>query len=145
MSTLEEQIDVNAPIDKAWGVLHRPETYPQYIDGVRSAEPRGDRGAHLSTDRGRTREYDATITDTDRGQERTMRWETADPRKLSGSFSLRAVDADHTQVQARVVYDPDAVRGDIGGPKTGIAQASAMERVVRADLEHFKDVVEHRR
>jgi len=143
MTTLEEHIDLGVPVDLAWDRLHRVETYPRFVEGVREARREGGSRAHLNVDAGgRAQEIDAEITDRD-DNERTMEWQTTSGPDLAGSFSLLPLDLEHTRLQARIEYDPAAVREAFGGPK-GFAQASAIERQVRGDLEHFKEVVERK-
>ncbi|MER6982076.1 SRPBCC family protein [Streptomyces carpinensis] len=143
MSTLEEHVDVGVPIDKAWDTLHRVENYPRFVTGVREARTEAAGRAHLGIEAsGRSREIEAELSD--RQAERVMEWHTTGAPDLIGSFSLQSIDDNHTRVQARVEYDPDTVREAFGGPK-GFAQANAIERAVRSDLEHFKDCVEQGR
>ncbi|POX52673.1 SRPBCC family protein [Streptomyces sp. Ru72] len=140
MSTLEEHVDVGVPIDTAWESLHRVENYPRFVDGLRDARTESGGRAHLDVEAGgRSREIEAEVSD--RGGERVMEWRTTGEPELKCSFSLQSIDRDHTRVQARLAYDPGAVRETFGGPK-GFAQASAIERLVRSDLEHFKEYVE---
>ncbi|WP_329311510.1 SRPBCC family protein [Streptomyces sp. NBC_01262] len=143
MSTLEEQIDIDVPMDVAWDSLHRTETYPRFVDGVRGA--RSEDGIRASLDvetGGRIRQFEAEITD--RAKENVMAWQTTSGPDLAGTFSLLPIDREHTRVQARIEYDPDTVKETFGGPK-GFAQATAIERLVRDDLEHFKELTEQQR
>lgn len=138
--TLEEQIDVSVSAHVVWEFLHRVEAYPQFVAGLSRARPEGGYRTHLDIDfGGRHSEFDAEITD--RGQDRLMMWHTVDGPQLEGGFSLLPIDSGHTRLQVRVKYDPDTVKETFGGPK-GFAQASAIERVVREDLQHFKELVE---
>ncbi|MGW4982176.1 SRPBCC family protein [Streptomyces mirabilis] len=143
MSTLEERVDVGVPIDKAWDDLHRVENYPRFVEGVR--EVRTEAGGRARVDvevGGRAREFEAEISD--RKGERVMEWRTTGDPELAGSFSLQPIDQNSTRVQARLEYDPDTIRETFGGLK-GFAQANAIERLVRGDLEHFKECVEQGR
>ncbi|WP_369249862.1 SRPBCC family protein [Streptomyces sp. R41] len=143
MSILEEHVDVGVPIDKAWDSLHRVENYPRFVDGVRDARTEAGGRAHLDVEAGgRAREFEAQVSD--RSGERAMEWRTTGAAELTGSFSLQPIDKNHTRVQARLEYDPDTIRETFGGPK-GFAQANAVERLVRSDLEHFKEYVERGR
>lgn len=140
MSTLEEQIDVAVPIDMAWEHLHRVETYPRFVEGVREARSEGGSRTRLDVVvGGRSREFEAEITD--RAKENVMGWQTTGGPELAGTFSLLPIDRDHTRVQARIEYDPGDVMEVFGGPK-GFAQATAIERLVRSDLERFKELAE---
>ncbi|MET8546611.1 SRPBCC family protein [Kitasatospora sp. NPDC004799] len=142
MRTLEEQIDIAAPVLAAWEQLHRVHEYPRFVDGVRTAQPHGRNLAHLGVEiDGTERAVDAEITD--RGRGRVMAWRTLDGVRLRGAFALLPLDARHTRLQIRVEYDPDAVHQEFGGPR-GFAQAGAIERAVREDLDHFRELVETR-
>ncbi|WP_127357792.1 SRPBCC family protein [Actinacidiphila soli] len=143
MSTLEEQIDIDVPLGAAWDSLHRVETYPRFVEGVREARSEGGTRTHLDIDTGgRTQEIEAEITD--RAKENVMAWQTTSGPDLAGTFSLLPIDREHTRVQARIEYDPDTVKEAFGGPK-GFAQATAIERLVRNDLEHFKELAQQQR
>ncbi|MFJ9772528.1 SRPBCC family protein [Kitasatospora sp. NPDC101157] len=142
MTTLEEQIDIAAPALAAWEQLHRVHEYPQFVEGVRTAHPHGRNLAHLGVQVGTTeRSVDTEITD--RGRGRVMAWRTLDSVHLRGAFALLPLDAGHTRLQIRVEYDPEALHRAFGGPR-GFAQAGAIERAVRGDLEHFRELVEAR-
>ncbi|GAA5018937.1 SRPBCC family protein [Kitasatospora paranensis] len=140
MSTLEEQIEIGAPADATWEHLHRVVDYPRFVDGVLHAHARGSHRAHLdvAVDGGH-REFDAYFTDLGRG--RVMTWQTVDGPPLRGAIALRPLGAGRTRVQVRIEYEPAAVAEVFGGGH-GFAQASAIERTVRSDLEQFKQLVE---
>jgi uncharacterized membrane protein len=144
MSTLEEQIDISVPARQAWEYLHRADVYPQFVNGISNAHVTGRNLTHLDADAGgRTWQFDAEITD--RRPQEQMAWRTADDAvHLAGTFSLLPLDERHTRVQVRVEYEPETVRKTFGGPK-GIAQSSAIERLVREDLQQFKTLVEQPR
>lgn len=142
MSTLEEHVDVAVPIDRAWESLHRVENYPRFVEGVRGARAQEGGRARLDVEAGgRARELETQVSDR---RERVMEWRTTSPPQLAGSFSLQPIDRGRTRVQARLEYDPDTIRETFGGPK-GFAQANAIERLVRSDLEHFKEYMERER
>ncbi|MFE7560540.1 SRPBCC family protein [Kitasatospora sp. NPDC057500] len=142
MCTLEEQIDIEAPVLAAWEQLHRVHDYPRFVDGVRSAQPHGRNLAHLEVEiAGAERDVETEITD--RGRGRVMTWRTLDGLPLNGAFALRPLDREHTRVQIRVEYDPQAVHEVFGGPG-GFALAGAVERTVRTDLALFRELVEAR-
>jgi uncharacterized membrane protein len=141
MSTLEEHVDVDVSIDQAWEGIHQVESYPRFMEGVRDARRETGGRAQLDVEAGgQTRQFEAEVAD--RG-ERLMHWHTTAP-DLTGSFSLQPLARNRTRVQARIEYDPDTIRETFGGPK-GFAQANAIERLVRSDLEQFKEYVEQGR
>ncbi|MFE7317570.1 SRPBCC family protein [Streptomyces sp. NPDC057555] len=140
MSTLEEHIDIGVPLEKAWDCLHRTESYPRFLNGVREARSEGERRTHLDVDTGgRAQEFEVEIVD--RETEKVMTWQTTSGPDLAGTFSLLPIDRGHTRVQARFEYDPGTIKETFGGPQ-GFAQAVAIERGVRTDLQQFKQLVE---
>ncbi|GAB7034925.1 SRPBCC family protein [Streptomyces sp. NPDC021749] len=139
MSTLEEHIDISVPLDTAWECLHRAESYPQFLDGVQAARSEGERTRLDVEAGGRTREFEVTITD--RGGDNVMTWRTTSGPSLGGAFSLLPLDDEHTRLQARFEYEPGTITEAFGGPK-GFAQAAAIERGLRSDLQQFKELVE---
>ncbi|MFJ5155902.1 SRPBCC family protein [Streptomyces sp. NPDC088353] len=143
MSTLEEHIDIGVPIDSAWDSLHRVENYPRFMDGVRDARAEAGGRAQLDIEAGgQARQMEAEVSD--RAGDRVMVWHTTGAPELKCSLSLHPIDQGNTRIQARLEYDPDTVREAFGGPR-GFAQANAIERLVRSDLEHFREYAEHSR
>lgn len=143
MTTLEEQIDVDVPVQVAWEQLHRVSQYPQFVAGLRHAHSHGSNRAHCDTEIGGTeRAFETAISD--HGEKQVMNWQTLDTAHLRGTFALRSLENGSTQIQVRVEYDPEAVREVYGGPH-GIAQSHAMEETVRGDLAQFKALVEEER
>ncbi|PYC76383.1 cyclase [Streptomyces tateyamensis] len=143
MHTLEEQIDIDVPVQVAWEQLHRVQDYPRFVDGVRHAHSHGGHRAHLDIEvAGQERVFETAIKDL--GGNQVMDWRTLDSAHLHGTVVLRELDTGSTQLQVRVEYEPEAVEDTFGGPH-GFAQSGAIERTVRHDLVQFKALVEAER
>ncbi|WP_035840538.1 SRPBCC family protein [Kitasatospora azatica] len=143
MHTLEEQIEIEVPVQVAWEQLHRIHDYPRFVDGVMHAHAHGNHRAHLDIEvDGKERVFETTIKDL--GGNQVMDWRTLDGAHLHGTVVLRELDTGSTEVQVRVEYEPEAVHDAFGGPH-GFAQSGAIERTVRHDLEQFKQLVESER
>jgi hypothetical protein len=82
MSTLEEQIDIGVPIDRAWECLHRVETHPRFLDGVREARSEGGHRAHLDVDAGGRARNGEPRHDSRRGPVRSALQCTRAPKGL---------------------------------------------------------------
>lgn len=143
MTTLEEQIDIDVPAKVAWECLHRVEDYPRFVGGVRRARLEGAHRAHLDIHAG-NRVYGIDTEILDRGRGRLMTWRTMNDVHLMGAFSVLPLDSGHTRVRVRVRYNPDTLNREFGGPK-GPTQADIVERLVRDDLRHLKDLAEQQR
>lgn len=142
MTTLEEQIDVAVPAAVAWEQLHRVGDYPRFVQGVKQAHTHGRHHASLDIDvDGGEQSVEADIDN--RGRGRLMRLQTVSGPPLKATLALLPRDPRHTTVQVRLEYDPATISETFGGPR-GFAQAGAIERTVRADLEQFKALVEAR-
>ncbi|MGX4692509.1 SRPBCC family protein [Streptomyces sp. JNUCC 63] len=143
MSRLQEHIDISAPAQKVWDQLHRIEEYSSFMDGVQRASARGGDRARLDVRTGRGEQaFEAVLSD--RSDEQTITWQTEGSPELQGTLSVRSLDRDHSQVQIRMEYDPQGIQDTFGGPK-GMAQVHAVERTVRDDLEHFRELVERQK
>lgn len=70
--------------------------------------------------------------------------DAVDAPELTGSFSLEPIGQNHTRVQARLEYDPDTVQDTFRRAQGVRPDERAVERLVRGDLEHFKEYVEQR-
>ncbi|MBF9066962.1 SRPBCC family protein [Streptacidiphilus fuscans] len=141
MSRLEEQITIDAPAREVWDRLHDVESYPAFMAGVERARAHGRHHAHLDvrTKDERRREFEAVMAD--RGGDQVITWQTEGSPELKGDIVVRPLDPDHSQLQIRVAYEPDAIHDAFGGPK-GMAQVHRIENTVRGDLEQFKSLVE---
>ncbi|GAA1933315.1 SRPBCC family protein [Kitasatospora viridis] len=140
MHTLEEQIDLDVPVQVAWEQLHRVHQYPEFVDGLKHAHAHGNHRAHLDIEvAGEERAFETAISD--HGGNQVMDWRTLDGAHLHGTVVLRQLDPGTTQLQVRVEYEPEAVQEAFGGPH-GFAQSGAIERTVRSDLAQFKRLVE---
>ncbi|MEU1007199.1 SRPBCC family protein [Streptomyces sp. NPDC088810] len=140
MSRLEEHIDIDAPAQKVWDLLHDVDSYPTFIDGVQRAQGSGGNRARLDVRAGSVqREFEAVLDD--RAGDQVITWQTEGSPELKGTLSVRSVDRDHSQVQVRLEYEPGAVHDAFGGPK-GMAQVHRIENTVRGDLQQFKSLAE---
>ncbi|QTD99776.1 SRPBCC family protein [Streptomyces cyanogenus] len=140
MSRLEEHIDIDAPAQRVWDLLHDVDSYPTFIDGVQQARGSGGNRARLDVRAGSVRrEFEAVLDD--RAGDQVITWQTEGSPELKGTLSVRSVDRDHSQVQVRLEYEPGAVHDAFGGPK-GMAQVHRIENTVRGDLQQFKSLAE---
>ncbi|MFI9272098.1 SRPBCC family protein [Kitasatospora sp. NPDC052896] len=143
MSRLEEQIDIDAPARKVWDRLHDVESYPAFMNGVQSAHAHGSNRAHLDVQtKSAQQEFEAVLSDRDDDQ--VIAWRTEGSPALKGDLTVRSLDQDHSQVQIRMEYEPEAIHDAFGGPR-GMAQIHRIENTVRGDLEQLKNLVEGER
>lgn len=142
MTTLEQSIDVNVPVDVAWAQLHRMDSYPQFIEGLESIQKQGKDQARvqISPDGHPMIRCDTEIID--RRPNEQMTWRITSGPKMGGSVELRPLDDRRTKIQVHLEYDPEELKKSFGlaSPK----QDSVIKSTIKHDLEKFKSLVERR-
>ena len=133
----EASIDVRADIATVYDQWARFESYPRFMDTVRSVT-RLD-GAHLrwvGLIAGRTVEWEAEITEQVPG--RRISWLSLTGAPACGTVAFAPLAGDSTRVTLRLEYRPQDLDRP-AGQALGI-----MQHRVSQDLQNFKDVVEDR-
>ena len=73
MSTIEQSIEVEAPLDRAYNQWTQFEEFPQFMDGVEEVRQLDDTHLHWVAEFGGTRhEWDAEITEQKPGRARRL-------------------------------------------------------------------------
>ena len=137
MSEFTHTLDVECPIEAAYGQWTQFETFPEFMSGVRSVRQLDD--AHLLWDveiAGVEREFEAAIVEQ-RPYER-IAWTTTDGPYHAGVVTFQPVDQGRTRVTLDMDYAPEGAV-----EKAGSALGVVGHRV-KSDLEHFKDFIENR-
>jgi uncharacterized membrane protein len=137
VALVEASIDVNADIATVYDQWARFDSYPGFMDTVRSVTRLDD--THLrwvSVIAGRIATWEAAITEQVPGTR--ISWVSVTGAPRSGTVALAPLVADGTRVSLRVEYRPQDV-AEPAGQALGI-----MQHQVSQDLQNFKDVVEDR-
>ena len=148
MPTVEQSVNVNVDATAAYSQWTRFESYPQWMEGVAAVERTGDTSLHwvamvreeFATVEGETREWDARITEMTQG--RRVSWESpgSGPGKKpnAGAATFAPLGDSSSRVTFRMEWEPE------DDQETPSQVLDAVNQVVAADLERFKDFIEAR-
>lgn len=129
-NTVDETVDVQAPIEIVYARFVSFETFPALMNGVDEVTRDGDRLRWRGSIGGQPREWSGEITE-ERPNER-IAWRSTDGPQNDGSLSFERLDDSRTRVRMRQLHDPG-----IDAPALQIIRREAQE-----DLARFKHHIE---
>jgi hypothetical protein len=136
MSTVQQAIEVTAPLHAVYEQLAHLENYPQFMTGVEEVIPISAERTHWIMDLdGEQLEFDAELTDCAVDQQ--VAWRSTDGPMLAETLTLRPVGETRTQIVAQLEADAAALM-----PSDRHAE-EALTRRLKADLDSFKQLIEH--
>src|SRR5918999_2274334 len=103
MSTIEQSIEVDAPLSTAYNQWTQFEEFPQFMDGVESVRQLDDTHLHWVAEFGGERhEWDAEITEQE--PDRVVAWRARDGKYNSGRVRFEPLGDNRTRVDGGVVW-----------------------------------------
>ena len=137
MSTIEQSIQIQAPLRTVYNQWTQFEEFPTFMDGVEQVHQLDDTHLRWVARLGGSRyEWDAVITEQ-RPDERVA-WRNTDGKDHAGVVTFHRIDDDTTRVMVQLDFVPEGVKEKIGDA------LGAPDRRVKADLERFKQLIEAR-
>jgi ribosome-associated toxin RatA of RatAB toxin-antitoxin module len=135
MSTVQQAIEVGAPLHTVYEQLATFESYPQFMTGVEQVIQTSSNETHwiMEVD-GRRREFDARITEC--SLDERVSWSAVDGLLLAETITLRPIGETRTQVVAQLEADVAQLM-----PSERQGQES-LSRRLKADLASFKRLIE---
>jgi ribosome-associated toxin RatA of RatAB toxin-antitoxin module len=135
MATVQESIEVDVPVSKAYNQWTQFEDFPRFMSGVDSVRQLDDTTVHFETSIGGVkREYDAQITVQEPDQRVT--WESLNEPRNAGTVWFEALGPEQTKVNVELTWEPDSAMEKIG------AAVGLDSRQVASDLKKFKEFIE---
>ena len=135
MSTTEESIDVNAPIEMVYGQWTQFEEFPVFMAGIESIRQLDDTHLHwIAEIDGVRREWDAEITE--QHPEERVAWRATTGTTNAGVVTFHRLDDHTTRIMLQLEVEPDGLvekTGDLLG---------VVKRQAVADLKRFKAYIE---
>lgn len=138
MPTVEEDIVVDAPIERVYQEWTEYERFPEFMENVKEVRRIGPDMTHwVAEAAGKTVEWDArTITESPR----RVAWTAQGESGQSGEVRFEPAEGGRTHVHVKLDYTLPS----------GIAEAAASglgidDRAVRRDLNNFKEMLEEGR
>ncbi len=135
MSTVQQTIEVSAPLHAVYEQLAHLENYPQFMTGVEEVvQVSGDRTHWIMDVDGDHVEFDAQLIEC--SVDERVSWRSTDGPALAETITLRPIGETRTQVVAQLEADAAALM-----PSDRHAQES-LNRRLKADLTSFKAMIE---
>ena len=135
MANIEQSIDVEVPVSKAYNQWTQFEEFPKFMEGVDEIRQLDDKHVHWTVSFGGTKhEWDAEITEQ-RPDERVA-WKNVDGKDNAGVVTFHQIDDDRTRVMVQMDWAPEGVKEKLG------ASLGFDQRRIEGDLERFKELVE---
>ena len=137
MATIEQSIEVDAPLRAVYNQWTQFEDFPRFMEGVKEVHQLDDSRLHWrAVIAGKEKEWDAEIVEQ-RPDER-IAWTSRGGAWNSGAVTFHRLDDWRTKVMLQVDYDPQGV-------VENVADALGVVSVrVKGDLERFKEFIERR-
>jgi uncharacterized membrane protein len=137
VSTIEESVEVAAPLPITYNQWTQFEEFPRFMEGVESVRQLDDTHLRWVADiAGVRREWDATITE--QHPDERVAWKATEGATNAGVVTFHRLDDDHTRVMLQLDFEPEGVL-EQAGDKLGIVRRRA-----RGDLARFKEFIEGR-
>lgn len=137
MHTIEESIEVNAPIETVYNQWTQFEEFPRFMKGIDEVQQLDDQRLHfVATIAGKREEWDAEIFD--QIPEQKISWRSISGAQNEGTVFFDKLADGRTLVRAAISFDPDSLLEKFGSA-IGIPDSR-----VKGDLERFKEFIEKR-
>jgi uncharacterized membrane protein len=137
MASIEQSIEVNAPLRAVYNQWTQFEDFPRFMEGVKQVRQLDDKRLHWKAEiGGKVKEWDAEITEQ-RPDER-IAWTSRSGPWNAGVVTFHRLDDSRTKVMLQLDYDPDGVVENLGDALGVVSMR------VKGDLERFKEFIERR-
>jgi uncharacterized membrane protein len=137
MSRIMEAIDVHVPVRTAYDQWTQFETFPNFMEGVKSVRQLDDTTLEWVADvAGREKRWKATITE--QAPDQRIAWTSTQGAHNAGVVTFHRIDDGTSRVTLQLDVDPE-------GPVENVGDALGLvTRQVKGDMERFKDFIEAR-
>ena len=137
MSTIEQSIDLEVPVQTAYNQWTQFEEFPQFMEDVEEIRQLDDRRLHWVATLGGTRhEWDAEITE--QLPDERVAWRNTDGKDNAGVVTFHKLDDSRSRIMLQLDWVPEGIKEKLGD------KLGAPDRRLKADLERFKAMIEER-
>jgi uncharacterized membrane protein len=139
VSTVEESIEVEAPVWRVYNQWTQFEEFPRFMEGVESiVQLSPARTVWRTNIAGVEREFEADIVE--QTQDQRIAWSTvpAESPTQAGVVTFHRVSDETTRVMLQMDYETDGFL-ELAGDKLGI-----VKHRIKGDLANFKEFIEGR-
>ena len=138
MSKILEAVDVEVPVGTAYDQWTQFETFPKFMEGVKSVRQLDDTTLEWVADvAGREKRWEAKITEQE--PDKRIAWTSIEGAHNAGVVTFHRIDDGTSRVTLQLDVDPD-------GPVENVGDALGLvSRQVKGDMKRFKEFIEERR
>jgi uncharacterized membrane protein len=137
VTQVEESIEVGVPVHTAYNQWTQFETFPTFMEGVKSVRQLDDQTIHWVAEvAGKQKEWDAKSPE--QTPDERIAWTAVDGAHNAGVVTFHRIDEGRSRVTLQLDVDPE-------GPIENVGDALGFVKSrVKGDMERFKDYIEHR-
>ena len=137
MSKIMEAVDVAVPVRTAYDQWTQFETFPSFMEGVKSVRQLDDTTLEWVADiAGREKRWQATITEQEPDQR--IAWTATEGAHNAGVVTFHRLGEGQSRVTLQLDVDPE-------GPIENVGDALGLVKGrVKGDMERFKSFIEQR-
>jgi uncharacterized membrane protein len=134
--TIEESIEVNAPVSTVYNQWTQFEDFPLFMEGIDHVQQLDDtRLRWVATIGGKTNEWTAKILE--QHPDRQISWISEDGKKTRGTVTFEPIGENKTLVRLSMSYQAD--------PLEAVGSAAGIDaRRIRGDLERLNELIASR-
>ena len=137
MASVTQSVDVEVPVRTAYDQWTQFESFPNFMEGVKSVRQTDDTHLHWTADiNGQTEEWDAEITEQQ--PDERVAWASTTGAPNAGVVTFHRLGDNQTKVTLQMEWQPQGMAQGIG------AALGSDDRQIMADLERFKHFIEDR-
>jgi len=132
---VEKKIEVNVPVSTAYNQWTQFESFPSFMEGVKTVEQLGDERLHWVAEvAGKQKDWTARITR--QVPDEVLAWTSEGGTTNNGTVIFHPTDAGKTEVELHIEFVPEDFQEQIGGA------LGFVSREVEGDLKRFKEFIE---
>jgi uncharacterized membrane protein len=138
MATIQEDIDIEAPVDVAYAQWTQFEDFPRFMKNVKDVHQIDDTRLMWTAEiAGQRHSWEAKIVTQE--PNRKISWRATDGLHNGGTVTFKPANGGSaTHVHVEMEYEPEGLLQKVG------SAVKADDAVVKADLKRFKELVEER-
>ena len=139
MPKIQDSIEVQAPVRRAYNQWTQFEEFPKFMEGIQSVRQLDDTHVQWVAEiRGKSRQWTTEITEQQ--PDKKVAWKTIDGEvKNDGAVSFEPMAGGQTRVNVQMDVEGESTAENVAGDLLGV-----VKRQVRGDLERFKQLIENR-
>jgi uncharacterized membrane protein len=137
MASIQESIDIRAPVRTVYNQWTQFETFPQFMEGVKSVTQLDDTHLRWVAEAG-GQEHEWTAEITEQRPDERVAWKAIEGHGNAGVVTFHRLGENETRATVQMEHETEGMMEALG------TALGADSRRVQGDLERFKELVESR-